>query len=837
MASIAEKLAAMRAKLAAAQSKKNTEKLSERNMIEIMGKLKELGRIEVIPTTDARSYVTPQKLQSEIIENVNSYGYGRLSIAELSEVLLVDFTIVEKHAEIVLAENSDSIQMINGQLVTSEYFDKLAVEIGDLLSISGRVTLSSLAIQHDLPLKIVQKELCGRLEASGFYLESDRAVTTDLYNQRAERQILGVIRAVMGPTDISVIKTFASLDNNYPLFETLKKLISSGQVQGEILGKSTYIPNVYYQAQLAWIKSTFKSNLFIDYSQLSKIGIVSGQRAAVEKALGKSLVKSLIELDNGLLSSDLLANVEAALIEVENCIDIDELALPTFVNSEDYERVLEGNLDSEKFLLMEGFIITKNLMQKSREVLDGEALKAADIDATKRFKSGAVAPPIQAEKSSKKPAKKGKGKKGRKARDDDSDDDFDEDKGKSGAVVVSSSLPSLEQLSNKVERVLTGEDNDLYGLPFDKIAEILYKEVKDKYSELVNDLVLQKQHQAMAGKRETRRTLETKIQEKFDLLRISFSGLEPIIKDNIDETLIAQTTGYLLKNVGQEILDMLLILATEMSLDEILFDKQAPNLIAAAERKRLKASLTSGPGRDKLSEKTDGLDFTGLQEHIYNLAALDCCSVRLKSDKKNDKEYMLRFVDQQKEAFESAAPHDKLYICAIMSYHNLTKQLIWTAGKCVPGVISFLSRISTQNRKMDDIIDMMTSCQDMVIDNLRNRDGNADVSLLNTELDQLFAKINETSVNLSPTLQRRTSRQSSRKKESESESFDDFVKTEKPEFIEAENATIEKTQEPESKTETVDIVNIPEAVPENSDSEEEVVVVKKSSKGRRRRAD
>ena len=100
MASIAEKLAAMRAKLAAAQSKKNTEKLSERNMIEIMGKLKELGRIEVIPTTDARSYVTPQKLQSEIIENVSSYGYGRLSIAELSEVLLVDFTIVEKHAEI-----------------------------------------------------------------------------------------------------------------------------------------------------------------------------------------------------------------------------------------------------------------------------------------------------------------------------------------------------------------------------------------------------------------------------------------------------------------------------------------------------------------------------------------------------------------------------------------------------------------------------------------------------------------------------------------------------------------------------------------------------------------
>merc|ERR1719483_1190768 len=131
----------------------------------------------------------------------------------------------------------------------------------------------------------------------------------------------------------------------------------------------------------------------------------------------------------------------------------------------------------------------------------------------------------------------------------------------------------------------------------------------------------------------------------------------------------------------------------------------------------------------------------------------------------------------------------------------------------------------------------MTSCQDMVIDNLRNRDGNADVGLLNAELDQLFAKINETSVNLSPTTdRRRMSRQSSRKKESESESFDDFVKTDKPEVPEAGNAEPENA-EPESKIEVVEIVNVPEAVPEDSDSEEEVVVVKKSSKGRRRRAD
>ena len=276
----------------------------------------------------------------------------------------------------------------------------------------------------------------------------------------------------------------------------------------------------------------------------------------------------------------------------------------------------------------------------------------------------------------------------------------------------------------------------------------------------------------------------------------------------------------MLKNVGQEILDMLLILATEMSLDEILFDKQAPNLIAAAERKRLKASLTSGPGRDKFNQIETFSNFESLQEHIFELADLDCCSIRLKSDKKRDKEYTQEFINKQKEVFESALPHDKLYICAIMSYYNLTKCLIWTSGKCIRGVISFLSRISSSNPKMDDIIDQFGICQDLVIEHLRQNGAQKETEELGENLEKLFTKINETSVNISPTLQRRMSRQASRKKESESESFDDFVK---PEI--KEEVVVKKADSENEKS-------------ENEEEEEEVVVEKKrSAKSRRRRAD
>merc|ERR1712048_810628 len=108
---------------------------------------------------------------------------------------------------------------------------------------------------------------------------------------------------------------------------------------------------------------------------------------------------------------------------------------------------------------------------------------------------------------------------------------------------------------------------------------------------------------------------------------------------------------------------------------------------------------------------------------------------------------MGEFVAKQKEAFSQSQPHDKLYICAIVSYYNLTKNLIWTAGKCVPSVISFLSRISSSNPKMDDIIDKFNICQDLVIENLRNNGEYNKNGELNCHLDGLFNKILETSVN------------------------------------------------------------------------------------------
>ena len=120
------RLAALKKKLAATQKAGPMSRLSETNMVEIVSKLKQMGLVDLIGTTDGRAFVTPEKLKAEIVENVNSYGYGRLSIAELSEVLLIDFSVVETYAKGLLANDSNGVKIINGQLVTTEYFDKLS---------------------------------------------------------------------------------------------------------------------------------------------------------------------------------------------------------------------------------------------------------------------------------------------------------------------------------------------------------------------------------------------------------------------------------------------------------------------------------------------------------------------------------------------------------------------------------------------------------------------------------------------------------------------------------------------------------------------------------------
>ena len=58
-------------------------RLSERNCVEIIWKLKELNLLELLYTTDGKEYLTPQELIKEIREELVVHGGAFISISYL----------------------------------------------------------------------------------------------------------------------------------------------------------------------------------------------------------------------------------------------------------------------------------------------------------------------------------------------------------------------------------------------------------------------------------------------------------------------------------------------------------------------------------------------------------------------------------------------------------------------------------------------------------------------------------------------------------------------------------------------------------------------------------
>jgi len=94
MAASSNSIEALRKQLQQVQLGKVNKSLSERNCIELVSKLVERGLVNVIYTQDGREYVTFERLQSEILEELERHG-GRINLVDLVSLLGVDLPCVE----------------------------------------------------------------------------------------------------------------------------------------------------------------------------------------------------------------------------------------------------------------------------------------------------------------------------------------------------------------------------------------------------------------------------------------------------------------------------------------------------------------------------------------------------------------------------------------------------------------------------------------------------------------------------------------------------------------------------------------------------------------------
>ena len=133
----------LQADLQRVQSSSTAHKLSERNCVEVVSKLVEMGLLEVIYTLDGKEYIVPQHLEREIrdelaahrgkekfvcvITNSNCCLFkisplldpspGRINVVDLQQILNVDLSHIERGVANLMRRDS-TLQLVQGELIS-----------------------------------------------------------------------------------------------------------------------------------------------------------------------------------------------------------------------------------------------------------------------------------------------------------------------------------------------------------------------------------------------------------------------------------------------------------------------------------------------------------------------------------------------------------------------------------------------------------------------------------------------------------------------------------------------------------------------------------------------
>ncbi|KAJ7553266.1 hypothetical protein O6H91_06G090300 [Diphasiastrum complanatum] len=148
-----------------AQHAKASVRLSERNVVELVLKLQELGLLDadLLHTVSGKEYMTQEHLRAEIEAEIKRLR--RISAVELAASLGVDLYHCERQVEQVIASNSD-LMLVQGEIISSKYWDIVAEEVNDTLQEAGQVSIVELArhfsVGAELLTGILESQL-GRL--------------------------------------------------------------------------------------------------------------------------------------------------------------------------------------------------------------------------------------------------------------------------------------------------------------------------------------------------------------------------------------------------------------------------------------------------------------------------------------------------------------------------------------------------------------------------------------------------------------------------------------------------------------------------------------------------
>lgn len=713
-----------------AQFADTVQRLSERNCIEIIAKLVQDKKLDVVHTLDGKEYVTPAQISREIRDELYVHG-GRINIVDLQQIINVDWVHVENRAN-EIAKSDKGVQLVLGQLIDDTYLDHLAEEVNDKLQEAGMISIAELCKSYDLPGDFLTEELSKRLGKiiQGEMDQYNRGVIfTPAFVARHKARIQGLFSAVTRPTPVSsMIGAFGFQE--HLLYSVLEELVNIGRLKGSVVGgrqdKAVYIPDIYTKTQNAWVDSFLQQNGYLEFDALVRLGIPDPS-SYIKKRFKSN---KLLFLRAACVGQALVDQVEASVEEAVNSATWTDLqpVLPSCLSTEDIgilinqamrntniqssARILGGTVVvSEKFISNCLSLFDEAMQQKAQKevksnpvfLITEEDLKQASI----LTESTAPSKKEKREAERRKKAAEGSGsvkaggggnareirirktkKKGRK------DEDSDEETG-----------PSQQNRSRQTETpfmaqeaivaVLEERVSDCPEEILSELAEQLVRPLTKAYQEVLRTVFMSSTSSPSgANKKKSMKDLQEEITNLYNNIRLFEKGTKFFSDDT--QTHIAK---HILKTVCTDVSNILVnFLAADL-----MMSVENPSTITNEVRLKILGKLseeTKGP----LLKLHNSLNGKSIEDFVTNLeTCAEVCGFMLKKgDKKKERQAL--FLHRQaltEQLKDTEDPALVLHLTSVLLFQASTHCMLHAPGRCVPQIISTLTgRISAEQQQL-----------------------------------------------------------------------------------------------------------------------------------------
>lgn len=742
MAADWEEIRRLAADFQRAQFADTVQRLSERNCIEIISKLVQDKKLDVVHTLDGKEYITPGQISREIRDELYVHG-GRINIVDLQQIINVDWVHVESRASDI-AKSDKGVQLVLGQLIDDVYLDRLAEEVNDKLQEAGLISIAELCKNYDLPGDFLTEELSKRLGKliQGEMDQYNRGlIFTPAFVARHKARIRGLFSAITRPTPVSsMIAAFGFQE--HLLYSVLEELVNSGRLKGSVVGgrqdKAVYIPDIYAKTQNAWVDSFLQQNGYLEFDALVRLGIPDPS-SYIKKRFKSN---KLLFLRAACVGQALVDQVEASVEEAVNSdtwTDIQPI-LPSCLSVEDVGMLINQamrntNVLSSARVLGDTVVVSEKFISNCLSVFD----EAMQQKAVKEVKSNPVfliseddlkqssmltesSVPSKKEKRDaerRKKATEGSGsvkaggggnareirirktkKKGRK--DEDSDEETGPSQQNRSKQTTAHFMTQEEIVAVLEERVSDCPEEIL-----SELAEHLVRPLNKAYQEVLRSVFMSSTSSPSgANKKKSMKDLQEEITNLYNNIRLFEKGT----KFFSDETQV-HISKHVLKTLCTDVTNILVnFLAADL-----LMSVENPSTIT----KEVRAKILG-----KLSEETKGplmklhncLNGTTIEDFLTNIeSSAEVCGFMLKKvDKKKERQALFlhrqALIEQLKETEDPALV---LHLASVLLFQASTQCMLHAPGRCVPQIIGTLTgRIPTEQQQL------LSSYQSLVVKQL-----------------------------------------------------------------------------------------------------------------------